>query len=178
MRKLKSDEHRLWERVTRSVAPLRASPRDHADVRPAAARTPKRLQPHGANIGRSAVLREPPAPVAPLDRRQRRRLARGTEAIDGRIDLHGKTQSQAHSALLAFLRRAQMQDARFVLVVTGKGSASREDGAQHGVLKRQVPLWLDQPEFRKYVIAFEQAHASHGGEGALYVRLRRPRVLK
>jgi DNA-nicking Smr family endonuclease len=174
MRKLKSDEHRLWERVTQSVAPLRASPRDHDDVRPVAASIPKRLQPHGANIARSAVLREPPAAVAPLDRRQRRRLARGIEVIDDRIDLHGKRQSQAHSALLAFLRRAQGEDARFVLVVTGKGA--RDNGMERGVLKRQVPLWLNQPEFRKYVIAFDQAHVAHGGEGALYVRLRRTRA--
>ncbi len=112
-----------------------------------------------------------------LDRRQKHRLARGTEPIDSRIDLHGKTQSEAHMALLGFLRHAQAQGARYVLVITGKG---RVTGAgqhgEHGVLRRQVPMWLRLPEFRVHVLAVEDAHAAHGGEGALYVRLRRARI--
>jgi DNA-nicking Smr family endonuclease len=43
------------------------------------------------------------------------------------------------------------------------------------VLKRQVPQWLSLPEFRTLVIGFEEAHIAHGGEGALYVRVRRTR---
>ena len=115
-------------------------------------------------------------PVVGLDRRQKQRLARGTETIDGRIDLHGRTQSEAHTVLLGFLRRAQAEGARYVLVITGKGKpndAGFSDG--RGVLRRQVPLWLRLPEFRLLVLAVEDAHAAHGGEGALYVRLRRAR---
>ena len=100
----------------------------------------------------------------------KQRVARGKEAIDGRLDLHGLTQSEAHSALLRFLRNANARDARLVLVITGKGR-----GAEPGVLRRQVPQWLDLPEFRAMVIGFEDAHIAHGGEGALYVRLRRAR---
>ena len=62
---------------------------------------------------------------------------------------------------------------RFVLVITGKGT--REDGGERGVLKRQVPLWLRLPEFRGYVVGVEDAHIGHGGEGALYVQIRRQR---
>ena len=105
----------------------------------------------------------------PIDRRLRQRLARGRIEIDARIDLHGRTQSEAHAALLRFLRRAQSDGRRTVLVITGKGTA--EGG--RGVLNRQVPLWLALPEFRTYVLAVEAAHVAHGGEGALYVRLRR-----
>jgi len=47
----------------------------------------------------------------------------------------------------------------------------RDEG--RGVLRRQVPLWLALPELRRYVIGFEDAHVGHGGEGALYVRVRR-----
>jgi DNA-nicking Smr family endonuclease len=100
----------------------------------------------------------------------RARVARGKEAIDGRLDLHGLTQSEAHAALLRFLRSASTRDARLVLVITGKGR--RGDG-ESGVLKRQVPQWLALPEFRSLVVGFESAHISHGGEGALYVRVRR-----
>ncbi len=102
----------------------------------------------------------------------RRSVARGKEAIDARLDLHGLTQAQAHSALSHFLRSASAREARLVLVITGKGA--RGDG-ERGVLKRQVPQWLALPEFRGFVIGFEDAHIAHGGEGALYVRIRRPR---
>jgi len=114
----------------------------------------------------------PPPLLTPLGRRTRQRVARGLEAIDARLDLHGLTQSEAHAALFHFLRNASEHEARLVLVITGKGA--RGDGAR-GVLKRQVPQWLALPEFRTFVIGFEEATVRHGGEGALYVRLRRIR---
>ena len=117
-----------------------------------------------------------PAPgLAPIERRQKKKLARGTEPIDARLDLHGCTQSEAHAALLQFLRRAQGSGARYVLVITGKGRAGSDGFREAGVLKRQVPQWLAMPEFRGYVVGFDDASAGHGGEGALYVRLRRGR---
>ena len=73
--------------------------------------------------------------------------------------------------LVRFLRRAQSDGAKFVLVITGKGARSSDP--DRGVLRRQVPLWLGLPEFRDTVVGFEEAHTAHGGEGALYVRLRR-----
>jgi DNA-nicking Smr family endonuclease len=108
--------------------------------------------------------------LAALGRRLRGRVARGKQAIDARLDLHGLTQSEAHGALLRFLRNATARDARLVLVITGKGR-----GGEIGVLRRHVPQWLGLPEFRAFVIGFEDAHIGHGGEGALYVRLRRAR---
>jgi len=109
----------------------------------------------------------------------KQRVARGRDPIEARLDLHGMTQMQAHAELLRFLRRAQADGARTVLVVTGKGFRSR--GGKHdadrepGVLRRQVPMWLALPEFRLLVVGFDDAHAGHGGQGALYVRLRRAR---
>ncbi len=100
----------------------------------------------------------------------KRGVARGKEPIDARLDLHGLTQSEAHAALLRFLRNAHARDARLVLVITGKGR-----GGEPGVLRRQVPHWLGLPEFRALVVGFEDAHIAHGGEGALYVRVRRTR---
>jgi DNA-nicking Smr family endonuclease len=118
------------------------------------------------------------APVEALDRRQKTRLARGILPIDARLDLHGKTQAQAHASLLRFLRRVHVEGARFVLVITGKGAprgarAWDSELSATGVLRRQVPLWLTLPEFRTYVTAYVPADAAHGGEGALYVRIRR-----
>ena len=62
------------------------------------------------------------------------------------------------------------RDARLVLVITGKGR-----GGEIGVLRRQVPQWLGLPEFRALVVGFEDASVNHGGEGALYIRVRRSR---
>jgi DNA-nicking Smr family endonuclease len=134
---------------------------------PAARATP-------AAVRKAAPAPKPTPALAPLDRRQKQRLARGREAIDARIDLHGRTQSEAHHALLQFLRHAQTDGAKFVLVITGKGARGDASG-ERGVLKRQVPHWLRLPEFRAYVVGFEDAHIGHGGAGALYVRVRRGR---
>jgi hypothetical protein len=86
-----------------------------------------------------------PAPgLAPLDRRLKQRLARGSEPIDARLDLHGRTQGEAHAALLRFLRRAQADGAKFVLVITGKG-ARADDAEQARRAQAPSALWLRLP---------------------------------
>jgi DNA-nicking Smr family endonuclease len=85
------------------------------------------------------------------------------------------TQAQAQDALLRFLRHAQSDGMRFVLVITGKGRVRFNAEREAGVLRREVPRWLKLREFRDYVVGYEPAHVGHGGEGALYVRLRRAR---
>src|SRR5262245_30370404 len=165
---LSADERVLWTAITKSIAPLRDS--DTAEDGETSERILEQIETHSAKT-EPARNTLPPA-LAPLGRRMRTRVARGKEAIDGRLDLHGLTQSEAHTALLRFLRTATSRDARLVLVITGKGG--RGD-AERGVLKRQVPQWLSLPEFRALIIGYEQAHVAHGGEGALYIRVRRTR---
>src|SRR6201999_2672060 len=113
-------------------------------------------------------------PLAPLGRRERSKLSRGKNEIDARIDLHGMTQTRAHRALHGFLQRAHHEGHTFVLVITGKGKVGGSE-AERDVLRRQVPQWLSLPEFRSMVVGFEEANISHGGAGALYVRIRRAR---
>ena len=180
-RRLTDEERVLWKTVTHSVNPLR--PAQDADgqtthevtvdavIAPALATKPK------PTVAKPAS--SPPAPpLAPLERRLTQRVARGNRAIDARLDLHGLTQDRAHGALLRFLAKAQTSGATMVLVITGKGTRGGETpaGAGRGILKRQVPQWLGLPEFRAYVVGFDDAHVSHGGEGALYVRIRRARA--
>lgn len=187
-RQLTDEEEALWRGFARSIEPLRrlrvAAAERTADVTAAdaSASDEPKLQAAAARgaLARAKAsdqtLRRKTPPLAPLDRRLKQRVARGRETIDTRIDLHGYTQARAHSALLAFLQRAQSDGARLALVVTGKGAARGErHDAERGVLKRQVPIWLALPEFRPFVLGFEVAHLGHGGEGALYVRLRRAR---
>jgi DNA-nicking Smr family endonuclease len=111
-------------------------------------------------------------PLVALGRRERSQISRGRKDIDARLDLHGMTQARAHRALIGFLRRASEEGHSFVLVITGKGRTVGAE-SERGVLRRQVPEWLSQPELRAFVIGFEEAHIGHGGEGALYVRIRR-----
>src|SRR5262249_37358025 len=115
----------------------------------------------------------PPA-MAQWGRGLGRSVGGGQAPIDARLDLHGMTQKQAHAALLHFLHQARAQDAKLALVVTGKGMGGATGSAtERGALRRQVPLWLALPEFRRFIVSFKQAHDSHGGGGALYLRLRR-----
>jgi len=177
-RALSEEERSLWESVAKQVKPLRKKPRM---AKPAAA-DPKQSSPAPAKAPPRPIISvpapKPNKPAAPplvtLGRRERAKLSRGRSEIDARLDLHGMTQVRAHHALLGFLQRAHDDGLTFVLVITGKGTGSGLD-AERGVLRRQVPQWLSLPEFRSLVVGFEQAHVGHGGEGALYVRIRRAR---
>lgn len=177
-RQLDAEERRLWKEVARSVKPLRGTegeaPADD-DAPPSPVPMVARAEHPPVSPPRASPRSSSPPALSPLPRRERQRLARGVAAIDARIDLHGLTQAQAHAALTRFLRRAQADGARFALVITGKGARFAAGDGGRGLLKRQVPMWLRLPEFRTLVVGFETAHAAHGGEGALYVRLRRPR---
>ena len=174
-RRLSDDEHALWQGVTRSIAPLRQRKRQGSPTSPPSGLTaePVRAKPKAKPIALAAPAALPvPAPVR-LGRRARQRIARGAQPVDGRLDLHGLTQAQAHNALLGFLRAKQARGGRIVLVITGKGGG--DPYGERGVLKRQVPLWLRLPEFRNLVAGFEPAGIGHGGEGALYISLRKAR---
>jgi DNA-nicking Smr family endonuclease len=170
-RRLSDDERALWRGFARAVTPLRRGAAAALGVAPDQV---TRETPPSQNVPKQRSPAKPPPALAEFDRRLRQRVARGHTAIDARLDLHGMTQKQAHAALLHFLTQAQAQDAKLALVVTGKGIGGAAGSAsERGVLRRQVPLWLSLPEFRRFIVSFQQAHASHGGEGALYLRLRR-----
>lgn len=183
-RALSEEERALWESVAKQAKPLRkkshpAKPAIAATPRiepPAVAQPPASLSPP-AKLARASKpeLPPPPPPLAPLGRRERSQLGRGRKEIDARLDLHGMTQTRAHRALSSFLQRAHADGLTFVLVITGKGRMTGSE-SERGVLRRQVPQWLNLPEFRSMVVGFEEAHIGHGGGGALYVRIRRLRL--
>ncbi|HET7850034.1 MAG TPA: Smr/MutS family protein [Pseudolabrys sp.] len=173
-RGLTRDERDLWNVFTKKIEPLRARrfvPDGDSEPAPKAkpAAVPKQRTAEHVEAPRMA-----PPPLEPLGRRMKQRVVRGREAIGERLDLHGMTQGEAHAALLHFLRKASARQQKLVLVVTGKGGRGGVE-RDRGVLRRQVPHWLALPEFRAFVIGFEEAHVAHGGEGALYIRVRRAR---
>lgn len=169
-RRLTHAEAELWTMVTANVRPFRPRPAPPAEPAPQSVVEPAPQQPPSpvAHRDRPPSLR-PPAPPADIDRRTRVKIKRGRLEVDAKLDLHGMRQDEAQRALLAFLRRAQADGARMAIVVTGKG-LSREEG---GVLRRAVPLWLQAPGLRDVVVGFGEAARHHGGEGALYVQIRR-----
>ncbi len=127
-------------------------------------------------------------PISGIDRRTSERIRKGAKTPDARIDLHGMTADRAHGALTRFVMQGVANGARLLLVITGKGGDKTirtpghyagEDAAfmprREGVLKREVPRWLREPPIAGHVVGVFQAHPRHGGEGALYVYLKRVR---
>jgi DNA-nicking Smr family endonuclease len=184
------DEAALWDHATRTLSPVKAKARV-TEAAPAEPSKPSPPQPPAKKSPPARTARSPappmprPAPSPPLtdfDRRQARRIATGKLEIEARIDLHGLRQSDAAVRLRAFLFDAHARGLKTVLVITGKGGeAPRGDymaeafgQKTRGVLRRSVPGWLDGPELRAVVLGYTTAGIRHGGEGALYVQLRRP----
>src|SRR5690349_17891578 len=140
-RRLSNDERVLWKGVTRSITPLRKLSVAELEIadqpsalnpsKPRAKSVPMVVVPAALPPKRGA-----PPPLAPLTRKAKKRIARGNHAIDGRLDLHGMTQAEAHDALFGFLRMRQARGAKVVLVITGKGARGGDDS--RGVLKRMV----------------------------------------
>ena len=194
---MSAEDAALWDFVARRLEPAKGKSRIR-DVEPdaslmtpglphrppAASTTPKAPSPATKPGIPPPITPKPPRQPQPqrvtLERRKARRIARGTEEIEARLDLHGMTQNDAHDALVGFIRRCHANGYRTVLVITGKGGTrrNRDDGDDvaprpRGVLKQNVPRWLGGPELSAVVVSYSAAHIRHGGEGALYVRLRR-----
>ena len=176
-RPLHPEEHRLWSLVTATVHPLpgRASqplppaPSDAPAAREPVARTPPPPgTPPGTPPGPSGSRAQavPPGPKA-LEPLRRRRISRERDPIGAHIDLHGLSQDAARAALERFVLECWRDGLRSVLVITGKGL--RGDG----VLRRLAPEWLAAPHLQPVVAGISEAHRRHGGEGALYVALKR-----
>jgi len=180
---LKDEDLALWKHVTRDAKPLTKREPPPATPAPAEA-PPAKAEPKTKKETRPARALPRPRPVTPsrraepalehgraagVDRRRSERLRRGRLPVEARLDLHGYTQDQAHAALGRFLGESQARSLRCVLVITGKGTTTEAGG----VLRAQVPRWLNEPGNRARVLAFDYAQPKHGGLGALYVLMRR-----
>jgi DNA-nicking Smr family endonuclease len=175
----------LWARIARSAKPL-GKGRGVRSAEPAKPRAKAPAKEQGAPPRPSTPKAPKPSPAArseALDRQTARKLERGRLAVGARLDLHGMRQRDAHAALRRFLKAAQGKGHRHVLVITGKGAAgdarrSFYEEDERGVLRQAVPHWLVQPDLAEVVLSFSEAPRRLGGEGALYVRLRKPRFTK
>ena len=199
-RQVTPDEAELWRQLTHSLDRVKIKARVTTHEADAGASTPAPAPPQRAATQRRTAPAPPQArpapppqaaPPAAFDRRTLRQVAAGKVSIDATLDLHGLHQDTAHRRLRAFLVSSQANGHRMVLVITGKGAGVRplasdqrsyrerggegSDPGPRGVLRRSVPQWLEEPEFRAVVLSCAAAGVRHGGEGALYIRLRKAR---
>lgn len=170
-------ELHLWQQAMKDVKPLN---RPKTTQKPSF--NPKTIREIRPEVGldtfssgpRSADLR-----AEPLDRSWQKRLRRGRMDVDMTLDLHGMTQDNAYTALMQAMERAVLQQLRIMLVITGKGApktkADHADERPRGVLRKKVPIWLNDSRFAGHVFAIRPAHPTHGGGGAFYILLRRQR---
>ena len=182
-RTLSESERRVWDKVTKTVDPLKTkkiseenpiptqeefhnllSGETHLDAPSikGGARLPVSKLP-------SAFLDRVDTPKStPLgDRGKEKSVRRGQVVVEARLDLHGFTQDAAQAALRGFLKHHRGQGARCVLVITGKGRLGE------GVIRKRLLHWLGQPDMRMIVSSYAQSHQKHGGAGAYYVFLKR-----
>lgn len=197
-RKLSKDELELWRRVANQAERLHPARSEAALPQPPA--KPKPVKRPGSpemppeipsfRLGqeaRATAARHDLKPsmaeylsTAPvqMDRKAFTRMKRGKLKPEARLDLHGMRLDRAHPALIQFILSSQAAGRRLVLVITGKGKRSADPGpipTPRGVLRHQVPQWLSMPPLAQAVLQITPAHLSHGGEGAYYVYLRKPR---
>lgn len=196
-RGLSEEDREIWEAVKKTAKPLHVKQRvmetapqpidkplkrdvktppedrfDPLDIGSKAAQTPM-----GHDIAPSISERLSYAPLR-MDRKKHGKMSKGKLKPEARIDLHGMTLDQAHPSLVRFIMGSFAEQRRLVLVITGKGK-HRDDGGpiptRVGILKHQVPHWLHLPPCRDVILNVSQAHLKHGGAGAYYVYLKRPK---
>jgi len=192
---ISADEEELWRRVTATATPLHRRPVAKADVpKPGPVSPPQRAEgdlfaafvtparPKGPGATKVSLQPAIDQTVAAhplrMDHGVYRQMVRGKTRPEARIDLHGMTLAEAHPALIGFVLRAQNAGCRLILVITGKGKRSEDHGPipqRLGALRHQVPHWLHSAPLSGIVQQIATAHAKHGGMGAYYVYLRRPK---
>ncbi len=193
-RGLSPEEQALWNKIAEQTVPLHPR-RETSDIpekiaRPAKSAPEPKAPIDPFEIGQKRTETALPHDFAPrpgewlngqavsMDHKAHNRMKRGKLRPEAKIDLHGMTLAQAHPALIRFISDQYARDRRLVLVITGKGRGGDDDGSllrRRGILKQQVPHWLQSAPLGAMVLQVSEAHLKHGGEGAYYVYLRRRR---
>jgi len=182
-----ADEADLFRAVMTDTVPLDdevrqrfAPPTDDGAPKPAPSpkkRTTVRKMPATAAMPAPAAKKSR-QPADTFDRVTLRQVKQGKMTVEGRLDLHGMTQAQAHSRLHRFIESAARDGKRCVLVITGKGAsggAAAGGPVGRGILRQMAPQWLSSADLAPFVVDFQASLPRDGGTGALYVRLRWPK---
>ncbi len=186
---LSEEDQKLWDMVKQSAEPLHAvryMPAPVVQPKRVVVNTPRQIKPFKIMGRQETRLRfdlasDPMQPLsrAPnvLDKRTHDRMRKGKKAPEARIDLHGMTAAQAYGALRGFIHASHARGLRLVLVITGKGTTTREEigimPTRNGVLRHALPQWLGAPDMHPMILQISSAHIRHGGGGAYYVYLKK-----
>ena len=172
---LDEDDNQAWSEAIKNVKKIK-----HEDEKPTAPLIINNVSPkidyssvYTGNSLQNLEIGE----VNNIDRRTAERFKRGLFPIQKRLDLHGLTEKEAFTAVDDFIRKAYIQKLRCVLIVTGKGINNDNTPwyEKKGILKNSVPNWLNGSELRPLILSFCYAQPEDGGEGALYVLIRKNR---
>ncbi|MED5544482.1 Smr/MutS family protein [Novosphingobium decolorationis] len=187
-RRLSEDEARLWGEVARTVKPLEPAVRRPVSTTSVPAEKAKPAPPVIAKKVKGRVpppLMPKPAPAKVpkgetqlhLDGSWERRIAKGTLVPDFSLDLHGSNLDYAYRRLMDGLSQGKAMGARVVLVVTGKPRPvdAMDRGERRGAIRAKIKDWLMVSEHASDIVAIRGAHRRHGGQGALYIVLKRRR---
>lgn len=180
-------DYDLWDEVKRSVHALTQQKTAKPLVRSKPGQDPGSNPQIISGLPKLKKAATQAPPIVALDRRTAQRLGRGQLEPESRIDLHGETLDTARHQLLHFLAQRRQCGEKIVLVITGKGASPLARHTLHGLthfhtperegkLRREVPLWFHEAQFRIHIVGFQPAHPRHGGGGAFYVRLRKSGV--
>ncbi len=119
---------------------------------------------------------------AGIDRSTLKKFSKEEFPVEAVLDLHGKTEKNAFELVRNFITNAYMQNKRCIMIITGKGNYHKEQEedifAVRGILKNSVPNWLNTPELRPLILSYRHPSEARGGNGALYILLRRRRNTK
>ena len=195
-RSLNNEDQALWQAFSKTVKPLSGQKHigkkaettkpdsDSRETKTSAehkSNSPKQvISPTQSTKNRPAVSVKPAPGLSDFDDKKIRRLNSGRLKVEALLDLHGMRQNEALAELRRFLGASANKDYRTVLIITGKGFARSDDerewfdrsDRERGILRRMLPNWLEQPEFRSIVVSYTSAGPRHGGDGAFYVQLR------
>ncbi|MDZ4307687.1 Smr/MutS family protein [Allopontixanthobacter sp.] len=187
-RGLSAEEAEAWARVAASVVPL-VRRRSGAPLPKSASL----LEATETIPAQKATMRIPPPPppqspaklvpvralrpigTGGLDSHWDKRLKAGSIDPDFTLDLHGHGLDAAHGRLENGIGQARAMGARLVLVVTGKprpvDAADRAD--RRGAIRSKILDWLAAGQHADAIAAIRKSHRRHGGDGAIYIVLRK-----
>ncbi len=182
-RTLHPEEQVLWEKVADQTVRLGPVHVAAPDIRAQLKKDPKPVKNAPIlhfQVGAKPAVRHVPQkidkPSVAMDFKAYKKMKSGKLTPEARIDLHGLTLAQAHPRLIGFIQDSAHRGRRLVLVITGKGRSGPDDGpipTRPGVLRHQVPHWLHSMPLKPLILQTNEASRKHGGQGALYVYLRR-----
>ena len=181
-RGLSADEKAAWAKLAESVTPLegRKRPKSVKSTHPAPPQDTALVHPVAKPVippAKAQLATPRPSPQPGLDSHWDRKFKSGAIQPDYTLDLHGHTLDTAYNRLMDGLDQARAMDARVVLLIAGRSRPvdPADRAERRGAIRAKLLDWLAASRHSDAISAVRKAHIRHGGEGAIYLVLRRSR---